>query len=210
MTTQARGRFITLEGGEGAGKTTLAAALAAELRQAGREVVVTREPGGTVGADQIRALLVSGEATRWSPLTETLLVMAARNDHVEKVIGPALSRGADVICDRFQDSTLAYQAGGRGLSHEKVLTIGRALAAPVPDLTLLLDLDPSAGLRRSRGAAKDEDRFERMDLAFHHRVRAAFLALAAEDPSRFRVLDAGLTQDALFRAALDCVRDLAV
>lgn len=197
------GLFLTLEGGEGAGKSTLLTRLQAAFAATGREVVATREPGGTPGADLIRALLVQGDAKRWDPLTEALLLAAARRDHIRTVIQPALDRGAVVLCDRFVDSTRAYQTGAGGLPRQVVEDLTALIEAPKPDATLLLDLPPEAGLERARGRAGGEDRFERLGLAFHARVREAFLRLAAEDPGRFLVLDASQNADTVEAAARD-------
>ncbi len=185
------GRLITLEGGEGAGKSTQARRLAAALKDLGHEVVMTREPGGSPGAEEVRKLLVEGEPGRWSALSETLLLFAARVDHIERTIGPALSAGSWVICDRFTDSTYAYQGVARGLARE---TIRRVEAVSLgdfkPHLTLILDLPPQDGL--SRAAARDVvvSRFEQFDLAFHDRLRQAFLDLARRAPERCAVIDA--------------------
>jgi dTMP kinase len=195
------GLFLTLEGGEGAGKSTLLARLQTALAAQGREVVATREPGGTPGADLIRALLVQGDAKRWDPLTEALLLAAARRAHIRCVIRPALERGAVVLCDRFVDSTRAYQTGAGGLPRRVVEDLTTLIDAPKPDATLLLDLPPEAGLERARGRAGGEDRFERLGLAFHARVREAFLDLAAEAPDRFLVIDATQSADAVETAA---------
>ena len=184
------GLFVTLEGGEGAGKTSLAKSLAEVAQARGRAVTITREPGGTPGADAIRSLLVRGDAARWSPLAETLLFAAARTDHLERVIRPALAAGEVVICDRYVGSTYAYQVGGHGLARADFEAINAAVRPDAPDLTLVLDAPPELGLARSRGRALGEDRYEGLDLAFHMRVRAAFLELAAADPERVRVIDA--------------------
>lgn len=185
-----RGRFITLEGGEGAGKTTQRAALAALVRATGREVVETREPGGEAGAEAIRALLVGGEPGRWEPLAETLLHYAARAQHVARVITPALARGAWVISDRFADSTAVYQGAGQGVD---AATIGAIAAATLkgfaPDLTLILDIPVAAGLARA-GRRGETNRYERFDGEFHARIRAGFLAIAAAEPARCAVIDA--------------------
>lgn len=196
-----RGRLITLEGGEGAGKSTLAAGLEAALKRAGVPVVRTREPGGSTGADQIRALLVTGDGDRWSSLTETLLLAAARNDHLERLVTPALARGDWVICDRFTDSTIAYQAAGRGVSLETIATLHRAIGAPTPDLTLILDLDVASGLARAKSRAGAEERFEGLDTAFHERVRRSFLDTAAREPTRCAVIDATQGPDAVLAQA---------
>jgi dTMP kinase len=185
------GRFITLEGGEGAGKSTQARLLAAELKRKGRDVVTTREPGGSTGAEDIRKLLVDGEPGRWDPLVETLMMFAARADHVAKTINPALSRGATVICDRFTDSTYAYQGAGRGMPRETIRRI-ESIAVPdlKPDLTLILDLPAETGLRRAAARAQGAARFERFDLEFHERLREAFREIARHHPERCAVIDA--------------------
>lgn len=189
--------FVTLEGGEGVGKTTLMGGLARRADAAGITLCSTREPGGSEGALAIRALLTQGATDRWSPLSETLLLLAAREDHVRRTIAPALARGDLVVCDRFSDSTRAYQVHARGLPAATLATLETVLAAPRPDLTLLLDLDPLVGVERSVGGAKGEDRYERMGLGFHERVRAAFLSFAAAEPDRFIVLDARAAPEAL-------------
>jgi dTMP kinase len=191
------GRLVTFEGGEGAGKSTQVGRLGDALAAAGIETVVTREPGGTEGAEAIRRLLVEGPPERWLALTETLLVLAARHDHVKRRIEPALAAGQWVICDRFGDSTRAYQgiAGGAGLPvvdrlHEIVL------GDLVPDLTLILDVPVPLGLRR-RARAPGANRFERKDKAFHEKVRDGFRALAEAEPQRCRLIDATGTADAV-------------
>lgn len=198
----ASGRFITLEGGEGTGKSTLARGLAEALRARGRDVVVTREPGGAPGADAIRALLVSGEANRWSALEEALLFAAARLNHLNQTIRPALERGAVVVCDRYIDSTRAYQVAAGGLDPRALETLNALIEAPAPDLTFVLDLDPAAGLARSRGQHIGEDRFEKKAPSFHARVREEFLAIARREPQRCVVLDAGQSAQAVLAAAL--------
>ncbi|MEC8116620.1 MAG: dTMP kinase, partial [Pseudomonadota bacterium] len=174
----AAGRFITLEGGEGAGKSTQVAALAEALRARGHEVVTTREPGGSDGAEEIRRLLVTGPTDRWDPLSEVLLLYAARRDHWRHLIAPALARGAWVISDRFADSTMAYQGYGLGLAREIIRRIHRVtLEGVAPDLTLVLDLPVLTGIERSlrrleQTAGIAEDRYEQMDIDFHERMRA--------------------------------------
>ena len=200
------GRLITLEGGEGAGKSTLARGLSEALRARGLEIVQTREPGGSPGADEIRALLVRGDVGRWSPMEEALLFAAARSNHLAHTIRPALARGAWVVCDRFYDSTRAYQVAAGGLRSEALDALNQLIEAPTPDLTLVLDLEPGAGLSRSRGGASGEDRFERKDAAFHARVRAAFLEIAAREPKRCVVIDAGLPAEAVLSQALDAIQ----
>jgi len=185
-----RGRLITFEGGEGAGKSTQIRRLAARLEKAGRDVVLTREPGGETGAEDIRKLLVTGEPGRWEPLTEVLLFFAARHNHVMRTIRPALARGAWVLSDRFYDSTLAYQAGAHGVPETVVRQLVDVACGPTrPDLTLILDLPVTEGLARAGARAGDETRFERMGTAFHERLRQAFLAIAAAEPGRCRVVN---------------------
>jgi dTMP kinase len=185
-----RGRLITFEGGEGAGKSTQVARLAADLRAAGLTVVATREPGGTAGSEAIRSLLVDGPPARWSPLTETLLLLAARHDHVLRVIEPALAAGDWVLCDRFSDSTRVYQgiAGAVGLS--LVDQLHRTVFGDLePDLTLVLDCPVPVGLARRRASAGG-NRFEQMAEDYHERVREGFLAIAQGAPERCVVIDA--------------------
>lgn len=188
-----RGRFITFEGGEGAGKSTQVSRLAGFLRARGVDVVTTREPGGSDGAEEIRRLLVTGDTERWSPMAETLLLYAARADHLDKTIRPALGRGAWVICDRFSDSTRAYQGAGGQVDASFLDRIDRQVVGDdQPDLTIIFDILPDAGLSRAgrRNAAGSEDRFERKDTAFHERLREAFLAIARAEPRRCVVVDA--------------------
>lgn len=189
------GFFITFEGGEGAGKSTQVALLATALRAAGHEVVVTREPGGTALAEAIRGLLLNAEAPP-EAMTQALLFAAARHDHISRVIRPAMRAGKIVLCDRFTDSTRAYQ--GEALAEDAIeATILLATTGLVPDLTLLLDMPPEAGLARARKRGAAGDAFERADLGFHERVRARFLALAKREPDRFAVLDASQPVEAL-------------
>jgi dTMP kinase len=184
-------RFVTFEGLDGSGKSTQARRLAAHLRATGREVVETREPGGSRGAEEIRALLVSGETGRWSPETECLLFTAARRDHLERTIAPALDRGATVVCDRFADSTRVYQGVARADLRGVVDALHALMIGREPDLTLILDLDPAEAVARGAARGGSEDRFERLGPDFQARLRAGFLALAAEFPDRCRVVPAG-------------------
>lgn len=193
----APGRFITLEGGEGAGKSTQAKLLAEWLATRGIDCLLTREPGGSPGAEDIRSLLVTGDPGRWDAVTEALLMNAARRDHVVRTIRPALAAGRWVICDRFLDSTLAYQgyAGGVPLPALEAL-IDAAVGPTRPDLTLILDLDPGDGLLRAQGGGKGglpggETRFERKGRDFHAAVRDGFRRIAAAAPVRCAVIDAG-------------------
>ena len=199
----ARGKFITLEGGEGAGKTTLARGLAAHLEARGVATLVTREPGGTPNAERLRALLVEGESARWSPLAETLLLYAAREDHVRRVIEPALEDGICVICDRFSDSTRAYQGAAGGLAPQRIGAIhAAALGDFAPDLTLVVDLDPRIGLERARVRGESVTRFERRPAAFHAALRQAFLDIARAEPERCAVLDGAGSPKVLRETAL--------
>lgn len=184
------GRFITLEGGEGAGKSTLIAGLSEAIKGRGQSVITTREPGGTVLAEQVRTLaLTPPDNEQWSPLAHALLMNTAREDHLQKKIRPALDAGQWVICDRFADSTRAYQSID-GVAPDILLAIERAvLANTVPDLTLILDADPRA-LAMRRKARGTQDVFEIKDLMFHEQVRAAFLAIAEHEPERCVVIDA--------------------
>ncbi len=187
------GRFITLEGGEGAGKSTQARRLAAWLGERGIDCLLTREPGGSPGAEDIRTLLVTGEPGRWDAVTEALLMNAARRDHVVRTIRPALAAGTWVICDRFFDSTLAYQgyAGGVPLATLRAF-IDAAVGDTRPDLTLIMDMDPDTGLARAHGGGSGaETRFERKGTAFHTAVREGFRTLAGDEPRRCAVIDAG-------------------
>ena len=181
------GRLIAFEGVEGSGKSTQLELLRRLLEERGREVVVTREPGGTPAGERVRALVLD-PAVELHPRAEALLFAAARAELVEAVIRPALERGAVVLCDRYLDSSLAYQGGARGLGRGPVEQINRfATGGLLPDLVLLLDLDPAAGLARR---PRDPDRIEAQDLGFHRRVRDAFRDLAAAEPGRFAVVDA--------------------
>lgn len=183
------GRFITFEGIDGSGKSTQARLLAAYLRAKGEDVVQTREPGGSPGAEEIRRLLVEGAPDRWSPETEILLFTAARRDHLEKTILPALKRGATVISDRFADSTRVYQGAARGELRALVDTLHDAVIGREPDLTFVIDMEPSEALRRGLARRSGEDRFEDMGEGFQHRLRDGFHALVRENPDRCKLID---------------------
>jgi dTMP kinase len=194
----ARGRFITLEGGEGAGKSTQAKRLAAWLATPSRAAIVTREPGGSPGAEEIRRLLVEGAPERWDAMTETLLHYAARRDHLRLRIEPELGGGRWVVCDRFIDSTMAYQGYGHGVDRDFIRGLERAAIGELrPDLTLVLDLPVAAGLERAAARRGKEARYETMDRAFHQRVRDGYLAIAAAEPARCAVIDAAADADAV-------------
>ncbi|MEQ8559641.1 MAG: dTMP kinase [Henriciella sp.] len=204
------GSFITVEGGEGCGKSTLIKGLLAALQAEGRSVITTREPGGTPLAESVRTLVLSPpEGDAWTPLAEALLMNAARSDHVEKKIRPALERGDWVLCDRFSDSTLVYQGVG-GVSRDILLAMQSEVTARTrPDMTFILDAPPEAMLSR-RTARGTSDAFERRPIEFHRKVREAFLDIARNDPGRCVVLNAELAPEALVDAALKAVRERLV
>ena len=191
------GLFISLEGIDGSGKSTQARRLADALRAKGRDPVLTREPGGAPGAEEIRRLLVEGDPDRWSPETEILLFTAARRDHLERTIRPALDAGRDVITDRFADSTRVYQGATRGDLRGLVDDIHARVIGIEPDLTLILDMDPEAALTRGLARRSGEDRFEDFGLPFQHKLRDGFRALAAEYPARCVLIDAGRDAEAI-------------
>ncbi len=200
------GHFITFEGGEGAGKSTQARRLAQVLERHGHGVVVTREPGGSPGAEHIRSLIVSGDTDKWTPLTETLLVFAARADHLDRTIRPALDRGEWVICDRFVDSTFAYQGIGQGMSPDTIAGLrDLVVGSDMPGLTLILDLPVETGLGRAGKRDHDEDRFERMGDEFHRKLRQAFLDIAAAEPDRCVIIDASRDENAVAEAIWQAV-----
>ncbi len=187
----APGKFITFEGGEGAGKSTQVALLAATLGQCGLKVRATREPGGSPGAEAIRELLVTGPADRWDALSEALLHSAARRDHLRVLVQPRLKAGDWVLCDRFSDSTLAYQGYGQGLDRGAIAALqDMVLGAFRPDLTLILDLPVAEGLKRAKARGAGEDRYEGFDRAFHERLRSGFQEIARQDPERCALIDA--------------------
>ncbi len=196
-TNGANGLFISLEGIDGSGKSTQARLLAEALQKAGRDVVLTREPGGSPGAEEIRALVLQGDPDRWSAETELLLFTAARRDHLERTIRPALAAGQVVICDRFADSTRMYQGLSRGDLRGKVDALHDLMIGMEPDLTLLFDMDPSAGLARAKSRATVEERFEDFGVGLQEKMRAGFLALAQEFETRFEVVDAARKVDAI-------------
>lgn len=197
MANSRPGRFISLEGIDGAGKSTQAEALARHLQTQGQTVVRTREPGGSDGAEHIRRLLVEGEPGRWSPETEILLFAAARRDHLETVIAPALANGDTVITDRFADSTRVYQGTARADLRNLVDELHALVIGEEPDLTIIIDMDPQIALARGLARQSGEDRFEDMGIAFQHKLRAGFLALAEEMPGRARVVNGDQPPDAL-------------
>ncbi|MEK7726638.1 MAG: dTMP kinase [Nitrospirota bacterium] len=190
------GIFITLEGGEGSGKSTQAARLAQALRAEGYAVLLTREPGGTPAAEQLRAVLLKNNSESLAAETEAFVILAARRQHVDHVIAPALQQGAIVICDRFIDSTLAYQGYARGLDLKTLRTMNRwATGGLAPDLTLLLDLPVATGLRRRQRDAAGQNRLDRETKRFHENVRSGFLQLARKEPRRIKPVNAARTPD---------------
>jgi len=197
-----KSRFITLEGGEGSGKSTQIKLLANWLSEIGVEHICTREPGGAPGAEQIRNLVLTGDVDRWTPMTEVLLYTAARSDHVERVVLPALEEDKWVLCDRFSDSSVAYQGAGRGVGIEKVRDLQKLVLGDFkPDLTLVLDLPVTVGLGRAvsreSGKVDMEDRFERMEVSLHEASREVYLSIAKEEPDRCVVVDADQSIDEL-------------
>jgi len=200
------GKLITLEGGEGAGKSTQLARLAAALEQSGLSVVTTREPGGSPAGERIRKLLVEGEPGSMAPMTEALLHFAQRAEHIEKTIRPALARGAWVVCDRFADSTMAYQGYGHGLGRAPIQSLCRLVCGDlVPALTLIFDVPVDIGLARAASRRGVETRYERMDASFHERLRRGFLDIAKREPKRCAVIDAAREVDAVTAEMLKTV-----
>lgn len=203
-----RGRFITLEGGEGAGKTTALKTITAWLEQRDREVVVTREPGGTAAAERIRGILLDPETGALTPLSELLLMFAARHENLVQVIEPALERGHDVLCDRFTDASRAYQGGGRRLEPEVIERLADLVHPRLhPDLTLLLDVPVEVGLSRIRGRGGAPDRMEQSRPEFLERVRQAYLAQASKEPDRFAVIDASGSLEEVTRSIEQALED---
>lgn len=202
------GLFVSFEGIDGSGKSTQARLLAQTLRAEQREVVLTREPGGSPGAEEIRALVLQGDPDRWSAETELLLFTAARRDHLERTIRPALAAGQIVICDRFADSTRMYQGLSRGDLRAKVDALHALMIGLDPDLTILIDMDPAEGLKRAKARQTAEERFEDFGLELQQSMRQGFLNLAREYAARFRVIDGARPPQAVaqdVRAALNGV-----
>ena len=205
------GLFITLEGGEGAGKSTQIQMLKSALEAMGKQVLLTREPGGSKGGELIRPLLVSGEAD-WDAVSETLLFSAARRDHLTHKVWPALKEGKVVLCDRFSDSTLAYQGYGRGDNpkiQETVKDLYKIVAGDFePDLTLILDIDPKIGLKRSCDrAGNNEKRFENMDFSFHENLRQGFLKIASDNPKRCKIINADQTPELVHEEIMKAIKE---
>nr|WP_256439770.1 dTMP kinase [Ruegeria sp. R13_0] len=196
---------MTFEGIDGSGKSTQARMLAESLRNAGHQVVLTREPGGSPGAEEIRRLVLEGDPDRWSAETELLLFTAARRDHLERTIEPALDAGKVVICDRFADSTRMYQGLSRGNLRAVVDQLHDLMIGREPDMTLLIDMDPDTGLSRAKGRQGTEERFEDFGPALQKQMRAGFLALADEFSDRFRVIDGNRDMDSVAHDVRDIV-----
>ncbi len=206
MAAAQRGLFISFEGIDGSGKSTQARRLAEALDASGLPTLLTREPGGSPGAEEIRALVLQGDPDRWSAETEILLFTAARRDHLERTITPALEAGKVVVCDRFADSTRMYQGTSRGDLRDMVDALHDLMIGREPDLTVLIDMDPAEGLARAKGRAGIEERFEDFGLAFQEKMRAGFLALAQAEPDRFRVIDGARDADAVAQDVMNTVQ----
>jgi dTMP kinase len=207
--TTSKGRFITFEGGEGVGKSTQIHRLAKVLRRRGMDVLVTREPGGSLGAEAVRHVLLSGAAEEFGIRMEAILFAAARSDHVEEVIRPALAEGAIVLCDRYMDSSRVYQGVTGNLEPQFIVNLERiAINGMVPDLTLVLDLPAEAGLRRAKareGKHTAPDRFEKEEVATHEKRREAFVDLTRNEPERCKLIDASQSEDVVALAILSAV-----
>lgn len=200
-----KGLFLTFEGIDGSGKSTQARRLAVALTELGHQVILTREPGGSPGAEEIRRLVLEGEPDRWSAETEILLFTAARRDHIERTILPALEAGKIVICDRFADSTRMYQGLSRGDLRHLVDQLHKLMIGREPDITLLIDMDPETGLSRAKGRQGTEERFEDFGPDLQRKMRAGFLDLAQEFQDRFRVVDGNRDADRVAQDVLDIV-----
>ena len=203
----ATGAFISFEGIDGSGKSTQARLLADSLRAAGHDVVLTREPGGSPGAEEIRALVLQGDPDRWSAETELLLFTAARRDHMERLILPAIAAGQSVICDRFADSTRLYQGLSRGDLRATVDQLHTLMIGREPDLTILIDMDPETGLSRAKGRQGVEERFEDFGTELQQKMRTGFLSLAQEFPARFRTIDGARAMDIVAADVKKTVQD---
>ncbi len=205
------GKFITFEGGEGAGKSTQVRLLSSSLQRLGKKVVMTREPGGSIKAESIRKLLLEGRVAKFGPFAEALLFSIARDDHLESVIRPSLKKGSWVICDRFMDSTMAYQGAGGNLPASLIRALERTVVGDTtPDLTILIDLPPEIGIGRAQSRQRQTtggapDRFESMDMKFHTRLRQAFLDIAENAPERCVVFDGQVPPDELAKRIWELV-----
>ncbi|MEK6745632.1 MAG: dTMP kinase [Pseudomonadota bacterium] len=201
------GKFISFEGGEGSGKSTQLRLLASAFEKAGLLFLATREPGGSAGAERIRSLLVSGEVNSWDSLTETLLFNAARSDHINKFIKPAMMHGKTVICDRFLDSTMVYQGIGKGLGTAYIKSLHHMLFGGfMPNLTIILDIAPEEGLKRAGTRSDNENRFEKLGIEFHKKIRAGFLEIAEMETERCVVLDANQDAEKLHKQIVETIK----
>lgn len=201
------GVFISFEGGEGGGKSTQLKLLVSAFEKASIPFIATREPGGTIGAEKIRSLVVEEKGENWSALSETLLFNAARVEHVERVIKPALYERKTVICDRFFDSTLIYQGIGKGLGEAYVKGLHNFIFGNfMPSLTVILDIDPEIGLKRASDRNHNETKFENLDIEFHRKIRSGFLAIAEKDPQRCAVFNANQKKEVLHRQIIDTIK----
>lgn len=200
------GKFISFEGGEGSGKSTQLRLLVVAFEKSGLPFLATREPGGSAGAEKIRSLLVSGEVDSWDALTETILFNAARADHINKLVKPALAQGKTVICDRFLDSTIVYQGIGKGLGTDYIKNLHHMLFGNfMPDLTIILDIKPEDGLARASKRVSDENRFEKHNIEFHQKIRAGFLKIAEMEQGRCVVLDANQDVEKLHKQIIETI-----
>ena len=191
-------KFITFEGGEGSGKSTQIRILKKRLSKNKKKIILTREPGGTKEAERIRELLVRGKSTKWSGTTEVLLMSTARKDHVDKVILPNLKKGNWVLCDRFIDSTLAYQGYGRNVGEVLIKQLNKSLINNLkPNLTFLFDIDPKIGLRRSKKRINNELRYENMSLTYHRKIRNAYIDIAKKNKKRIKIIDGSLDKNTI-------------
>lgn len=201
------GKFISFEGGEGSGKSTQLRLLALAFEKSGLPFLATREPGGSAGAEKIRSLLVSGEVDSWDALTETLLFNAARADHINKLIKPAMMQRKTVICDRFLDSTIVYQGIGKGLGTDYIKSLHHMLFGNfMPDLTIILDIKPEDGLARAAKRSDNENRFEQLDIEFHQKIRAGFLKIAEMETQRCVVFDANQDTDKIHKQIIETIK----
>ena len=200
------GKFITLEGGEGAGKSTQLTNIKEFLISKGIDVITTREPGGSAGGEAIRSLHVLGDPDRWDAVSEALLMNAARRDHIVRLIRPAMESGKWVVCDRYADSTLAYQGYAGGVAIEKLNALYDFISDGLsPDLTVVFDIDPEVGISRSFGRSNNETRFEQKNMEFHQKIRQGFLKIASENSQRCKVVDASQKQDIIKQELLDLI-----
>jgi len=203
-----KGYFITFEGGEGSGKSTQLKLLSTYFEKSGLPFIATREPGGSENAEKIRSLLVSGAVDSWNPVTETLLFTAARSDHLNRIVKPAITEGKIVICDRFFDSTLVYQGIGKGIGEIYIKSLHNMVFGNfMPDLTVILDIAPEIGLKRADARRGNENRFEQLDIKFHQNIREGFLQIAQNEMERCVVLDATKDTETLHKQIVGIIKE---